>query len=90
MNTEKIDQTVLALLSLTLHNDGRAWKSFDWNVLNRLHEKGMILNPVNKAKSVVLTDEGIAESARLFAEMFGSDDAAPHDAIDAKSDRATP
>ena len=67
----KVDQAVLALLYLTLHADNRAWKSLDWDVMNRLHEKGFILDPVNQAKSVVLTDEGVAESKRLFKELFG-------------------
>lgn len=66
----KIDETVLALLYLTLDQDGRAWKGFDWKVLDRLHEKGFIGNPVNKAKSVWLTDEGLARSEKLFREMF--------------------
>ncbi|HVB89998.1 MAG TPA: DUF6429 family protein, partial [Beijerinckiaceae bacterium] len=39
---EKIDDAVLGLLWLTLHDERRAWKGFDWDVLNRLHEKGMI------------------------------------------------
>jgi hypothetical protein len=30
----------------------------------------MILNPIGKAKSVVLTDQGLAESERLFRELF--------------------
>jgi hypothetical protein len=30
----------------------------------------MIENPVGKAKSVVLTDEGLAESERLFRNLF--------------------
>ena len=30
----------------------------------------MIQNPVGKAKSVLLTEEGIAESEPLFREMF--------------------
>lgn len=68
---QKIDRTVLALLQLTLHDKCRAWKSFDWEVMNRLHEKGFICDPVNKAKSVVLTDEGLTESERLFEELFG-------------------
>ena len=70
LDEDKIDQTVLALLYLTLHDEFRAWKGFDWEVLNRLHEKGMIGNPVGKAKSVVFTDEGLRESERLFKEMF--------------------
>lgn len=68
---DKIDDAVLALLFLTLDRDGRAWKGFDWDSMNRLHAKGYIGNPVGKAKSVVLTDEGIARSERLFRELFG-------------------
>ena len=68
---EKVERTVLALLYLTLHDGDRAWKSFDWDVMNRLHEKGFILDPVSKAKSVALTQEGLAESKRLFNELFG-------------------
>lgn len=68
---EKVDRTVLALLSLTLHDKYRAWKAFDWDVMNRLYEKGFICDPVNKTKSVVLTEEGLAESKRLFEELFG-------------------
>lgn len=75
-DTEKIDRTVFALLSLTLHDvtefGGRAWKGHDWEVLNRLHEKGWIGDPVSKAKSVVLSPEAIEESRRLFDEIFGN------------------
>ena len=38
--------------------------------MTRLHDKGMIHNPVGKTKSVLLTEEGIVESERLFREMF--------------------
>jgi hypothetical protein len=70
LDTDKIDDAVLALLYMTLHDDDRAWKGFDWNVMNRLHEKGMIRNPIGKAKSVVLTDEGLERSERLFKTLF--------------------
>lgn len=70
IDTDKIDDTVLALLHLTLHDGARAWKGHDWEVLNRLHRKGMIDIPVSKAKSVLLTDQGLAESERLFRELF--------------------
>ena len=70
LDTDKIDEAVLALLQLTLHDTVRAWKGHDWEVLNRLHRKGMIDNPVGKAKSVVLTDQGLAESERLFRALF--------------------
>jgi hypothetical protein len=76
-DTEKVDQTVLALLSLTLHDvdefGGRAWRGHAWEVLDRLHEKGYIGDPVSKAKSVVLTPEAIEESRRLFDQFFGSE-----------------
>ena len=70
IDIDKIDETVLALLHLTLHDGARAWKGHDWEALNRLHRKGMIDNPASKAKSVVLTDQGLAESGRLFRKLF--------------------
>ncbi|MCU0649598.1 MAG: DUF6429 family protein, partial [Gemmatimonadaceae bacterium] len=70
LDTATIDDAVLGLLSLTLHDDNRAWKSFDWDAMARLHEKGYILDPVNKAKSVVLTDDGLREAARIVATQF--------------------
>ena len=70
IDTAAVDDAVLALLYLTLHDHNRAWKSFDWDVLNRIYERGMIGDPVNKAKSVVLTDEGLRESERLFKQNF--------------------
>jgi hypothetical protein len=45
---EKVDEVVLALLyltSFTQHGITRAWKGQDWDVLNRLHEKGSDQQP---------------------------------------------
>jgi len=70
IDADKIDEAVLALLYLTLHDGVRAWKGHDWDALDRLYQKGMIDNPVGKAKSVMLTDEGLAESERLFRKLF--------------------
>ena len=70
LNTDKIDDAALALLYLTLHDGYRAWKGFDWDVLDRLHEKGMIDNPVGKVKSVIFTEEGLERAKALFEEMF--------------------
>lgn len=70
IDKEKIDDAILALLFLSLDPDGRSWKSFDWDAMNRLHEKGYISNPISKAKSVVLTDEGIERSEYLFRTLF--------------------
>ena len=66
----KIDEMVLALLYLTLHDDNRAWKGHDWDTLDRLHAKGYITNPATSAKSVVLTDEGMQLSKQLFEKHF--------------------
>ena len=70
-NPDKVDEAVLALLYLTVHDGARPWKSFDWEAMNRLHEKGYISDPVGKAKSVVLTEEGLKASERLFKKFFG-------------------
>ena len=77
---QAIDDAVLALLHLTLHDGNRAWKSFDWDVLNRLHARGLIGDPVNKAKSVILTEDGLRESERLFMRLFALSDGVPTDA----------
>jgi hypothetical protein len=71
IDTDKIDRAVLALLYLTLHDEYRAWKGHDWDALDRLHEKGFISNPASKAKSVVFTEQGLAEAEQLFHAMFG-------------------
>jgi hypothetical protein len=71
LDTNKIDDAVLALLSLGLHDDCRAWKGFDWDALHRLHEQGYISNPRGKAKSVVFTDEGLRRSEELLEKLFG-------------------
>lgn len=58
LDTKRIDDAVLALLYLGLHDGARAWKGFDWEAMNRLHEQGYITDPRGKAKSVVFTEEG--------------------------------
>jgi hypothetical protein len=70
LDTDRIDDAVLALLLLGRHDGYRAWKGFDWGALNRLHEKRFIADPVNKAKSVIFTEEGLLRSEKLFAAMF--------------------
>ena len=58
IDTEKLAGIALALLSLTLHDNGRVWKGLDWDVLDLLEEKGWIVEARTKAKSVILTEEG--------------------------------
>ena len=70
IDKDKIDDAALALLYLTLHNGCRAWKGISWDVLDRLHEKDLIYDPVGKVKSVVFTEEGLQRAKALFEEMF--------------------
>ena len=74
LNTDRIDEAVLALLHLGLHDGTRIWKSFDWDAMARLHEKGYITDPVGKAKTVTFTEEGLRESERLLKAVFGEKD----------------
>jgi Domain of unknown function (DUF6429) len=69
-DTDKVDDAVLALLYLTLHNDFRAWKGFDWDAMDRLFEKGMIDDPKNKNKSITFTPAGLEKSEALFKQLF--------------------
>ncbi|MFB6265244.1 MAG: DUF6429 family protein, partial [Bradymonadaceae bacterium] len=75
---DRVDEMTLALMHLVKHrqrSDGplRAWKGFDWDTLDRLHEKGFISDPKSKAKSVRLTEEGAEASLELFEEFFVED-----------------
>ena len=55
---DKIDDAVLALLLLGLHEESGAWKGHDWDALGRLHKKRYISNPASKAKSIVFSEDG--------------------------------
>jgi Domain of unknown function (DUF6429) len=71
---EKVDEMVLALLYLGTFRDRpavRAWKSFDWSSMDRLHDKGFIHDPKSKARSVILTEEGERVTRELFERHFG-------------------
>ncbi len=48
----------------------RAWKGFDFDTLDQLAEAGLISSS-RTAKSVTLTNEGLAEARRLL-DKFGS------------------
>lgn len=67
---DRIDEAILGLLVLGLHDERRAWKTFDWDALDRLHAKGLIANPASRAKSVALTDSGLNEAMRLHRALF--------------------
>ncbi len=71
LDTEKLAEVTLGLLALTLHDGCRAWKGIDWGVMNLLYERGWILDPQGKAKSVVLTEAGLAQAEKLMMKHFG-------------------
>ncbi len=70
LDTQKLGETALALLSLTLH-DGRVWKGLDWNLMDLIFEKGWVTDPKSKARSVVLTEEGERLAREFLRKHFG-------------------
>ena len=74
VNQDKIDETALAILLLTLHEEKRVWKGMDWGVLDRLHEKGYLSDPKNKSKSVMLSEDGLKKAEEVFEELFRKND----------------
>jgi hypothetical protein len=71
---EKVDDMMLALLWLTMFDEGpvtRAWKGYNWEHMGRLYEKGYINDPKSKAKSVIVTEEGMKRAEELFNKHFG-------------------
>jgi len=74
-NKDKVDEMTLALLYLVSFKErdyevARAWKGFNWDTMDRLHQKGWISNPKGKAKSVSVTEEGVKRSEQLFKKYF--------------------
>jgi hypothetical protein len=71
IDADKLAEAALAMLSLTLHDGGRVWKGLDWNLMDLLHEKGWIMDPRSKAKSVILTEEGERLADDFLRKYFG-------------------
>ena len=67
-----IDDAVLALLAAYSSDAGNAWKGYDFEIMNRLHEQGLISNPVNRNKSIWLTKEGMEQGREIAGRMFGA------------------
>lgn len=66
-----IEDAVLALLAPYSAEKGDAWKGFDFEIMNRLHEQGFISDPVNRNKSIWLTEEGLERGRQLADQLFG-------------------
>jgi hypothetical protein len=86
---DKLDEVVLALLHLNACGGGRAWKGLDWGALDRLHAKGLIGNQKSKAKSVILTEEGMKAAEAFFEKHFCFDDEvlSPKHSVSAKKSK---
>ena len=67
---QAVEEAGFAILGLTLHDGCRAWKGFAWELTDRWFERGWILDPKGKAKSVVLTDEGVEKAQELLRKRF--------------------
>ena len=70
IDADKVAEAALAILSLTIHDDGRVWKGLDWGLMDLLHEKGWIVDPRSKAKSVALTEEGERLAQEFLRKYF--------------------
>ena len=74
IDSDKLAEAALAILSLTLHDDGRVWKGFDWGLDGPPLRKAWITDPQSKAKSVVLTEEGERLAREFLHTHFGRRD----------------
>lgn len=80
-NDEKlIEELTLLLIALTVWHENvhgedimRAWKGYDFDILDGLNEKGYISGS-KKSKSVILTDEGRRKADQLIEKYLKSGD----------------
>jgi len=71
---DKVDEMALALMHLTTfeeRGEKRSWKGYDWGILNRMHGRGWIGDPVSKNKSVSVSEQAQRLSQELFVKHFG-------------------
>ena len=74
LDQEKLAEAALAILSLSAWDEeygARAWKGMDWDLLDVLHQKGWIGDPVGKQKSVHITEQGVTLAANYLEKHFG-------------------
>jgi hypothetical protein len=68
----KLQNAVLALLGTFAFENGRAWKRYDFSVMEALHKQGFITDPRGRSESVYLTEEGQLKAKELAATYFGA------------------
>ena len=60
------------LLGAFEFENGRAWKRFDFDLMQSLANQGLISAPRSKSESVLLTPEGVARAKALADRLFGA------------------
>ncbi|MFU8878028.1 MAG: DUF6429 family protein [Wenzhouxiangellaceae bacterium] len=70
LDWNRIEDAALAILYLTLHDGNHVWKQISWEITDHLQTKGLIGDPRNKTKSLVLTPEGLERAERMFHQLF--------------------
>lgn len=70
--TDKVDRLALLLIFLSSWEEkaagetaNRAWKGYDFDILDRLEEKGYISQSSRTAKSLYLTEAGLQKAKEL-------------------------
>ena len=70
LDTDKIDDAVLALLMLGA-SGRRAWKGLDATSLARLHRRGLISDPNDRKATREFSEQGLARAKAKRDELFG-------------------
>ena len=77
-DSDRLDEMALAVMFFSMFDEkvggvevSRMWKNLDWDISDRMHEKGWIANPKSKSKSVVVTEEGRKLAEELAVKYFG-------------------
>lgn len=70
MHNPKKRRGVLALTSAFEFDNGRAWKRFDFEVMQSLADQGWISDPRGREESVHLTPEGRVRAKELADRLF--------------------
>ena len=68
----KIEDPVRALLGVFSFDGGRAWKGFDFDVMDRFHAQDFIENPASKNKLVWITPQGRERGRKIAGQLFSS------------------
>ncbi len=70
-DTAKLEETILALLGALEFENGRAWKRYDFALMESLHDEGYITDPRGHQESVHLTETGMSAAKNLAKAYFG-------------------